>query len=685
LDADTQCLGLRLKGNNEMQMPDSPLGQVPGAGEKQAESVAAIAVNIAQEHGFAQAVHQALRDFHRPDHLRINPLLGARLVTAAESQSPATPPTQLLRELIRSHSERLAQNPKGSRFHHVLQHTYLVPMRSQQAVADALHLSWSTYRRCLANAVRLLTASLWEAESALRGSTPAHRSRLRRDWAWYIGTAVVVLAVAAGTGYLHHLRRRRQVVSGGALPVTLAVLPFQELDQNPSNRYLGDGITDELISRLGRIPALRVVARTSAFSLRDKPMDVRDIGRILGVNNVIEGSVQRMGTTLRINIALVNASNGYELWSDELTTPRGKIFETEDSIATAVITQLRLPTDASNAGHSADYPSVNPEARDYYLVGLEYLNNRTYEDINQSITYFHRSIQADKNYADPWAGLATAYAVLRDYQEDVPPDTHYGDALSAANKAIALDPSLAQVHAILGLLHEEHWQWQEAHREFQLALQLDPSDATAHQWYGMYFWFMGDMRNALSELRTAHELDPLSLIINADLGRALCYAGQYDAALAQLRTAVALAPRFALTHAFMAETYMANGQYRQALDEARTTTTLAGSPPASISLAELGVAYSLLDQQNLARQQLGELESRASKQYVSGVSLSWLYWKLGDKNRAFTQLRRAVTDHDHLLMTLFGPAGTGERADPHFKTIRKMMALPATVSTATKQ
>jgi len=659
------------------QVPPQVTGSIPekNVAELQEKSLGKPSIGTRQV--YALAVQQALHDFHRPDRLHDNPLLASQLVTTALVHAPATSPAQVLREIIRKHCQELGLNPKSRRFQQVLEHTYLVPLRSQQAVADALHLSWSTYRRSLADAVKMLTASLWEAESALRGPIQNNRHGLRRVWPWYAMAAVVVLAAAMGAGYLHHLRKRRQAIVENSSPVTLAVLPFQELDQKTGNRYLSDGITDELISRLGRIPDLRVVARTSAFSLRDKPMDVRDIGRILGVRDVIEGSVQRMGTALRINLALINTATGYELWSDELTTPHEKIFETEDAIASAVITHLQLPTDNSNAANSSSYPNVSPEARDYYLVGLEYLNNRTYQDINQSITYFHRSIQADKNYAEPWEGLATAYAVLRDYQEDVPPDTHYNDALNAANKAIALDPSLSRVHAILGLLHEEHWQWQDAQWEFRRALQLDPSDSTAHQWYGMYFWFTGDMRASLSELRTAHDLDPLSLIINADLGRALSYAGQYDAALAQLRTTIALAPRFALTHAFMAETYMAKGQYSQALDEARTTTNLAGSPPASISLAELGVAYSLMGQKELARQQMLELEQRASKDYISGASQSWLYWNLGDKSQAFDQLNRAAKDHDHLMMMIFGPDGTGMRDDPRFAVIRKTMNLPS--------
>jgi len=655
---------------------------------------AASAYAPVNESDFFAAAQQALHDYNRPDRLKDNPLVHSQLVTAAMAAASSMAATQALRELIRVHAEYLAQSHKFSAYYKIIEYTYFAPLRSQQAVAETLHLSWGTYRRHLGYATRILSARLWEAETALRrglaaaGATdsahqtpgPGRRQKLWRAGLAFSLAAVLVLAVVL---YLnrHPLSIRQAGASAHAEKLTLAVLPLLNMDHDPNTQYLSDGISDELITRLGRIPGLQVVAHTSSFSLRDKQMDVRDIGRLLGVNYVLEGSLQKEAGQLRVQAALVSTANGYELWSDEFTANQNQAFAIEDSISDAIVKELHPALAPPVAVAARHYTPVNPEARDYYLVGLEYLNNRTYEDIDQSIVYFRRSIQADNNYAEPWAGLATAYAVLRDYAEDIPPDTHYDDALNAANKAIALDPSLARVHAILGLLHEEHWQWQDAQREFQLALQLDPSDATAHQWYGMYFWFTGDMQASLSELRTARDLDPLSLIINADLGRALSYAGQFDAALAQFRTAIVLAPRFALTHAFMAEAYMAKGQYRQALDEARTTTTLAGSPPASISLAELGVAYSLMGRQEHARQQLMELEKRASSGYVSGVSLSWLYWNLDDKNRAFAQLRRAVKDHDHLMMSVFGPAGAGERADPRFAVIRKIMNLPP-VSTA---
>ncbi|MDE2345230.1 MAG: hypothetical protein KGL13_02060, partial [Gammaproteobacteria bacterium] len=394
-----------------MNIQDSPTG--PGTGQRRSTLDSAIKPRPSPapvtEHEFALAVHQALRDYQRTDLLRSSPLLGTRLLQDALARSPGTPPTQMLREVLRSHSEALGQNPKTDRFQQVLQHTYLMPMRSQQAVADALHLSWSTYRRCLAGAVRMLSAALWETETALQAASGDQSVSRHPLGFWLVTASLVLLAIAvSGSVYWQIHRRRRESLVQNPGPVTLAVLPFMDLDPQSGSRYLSDGITDELITRLGRNPHLRVVAHTSSFSLRNKPLDVRDVGRILGVTHIVEGSLQKAGNILRIHVALVSAVSGYELWSGELDMPQHDIFKTEDSIAESILGHLHVPLEPANSGVAASPRAVNPEARDAYLVGLEYLNNRTDDDINQSIVYFHRAIQADPDYAEPWAGLATA-------------------------------------------------------------------------------------------------------------------------------------------------------------------------------------------------------------------------------------------------------------------------------------
>lgn len=714
------------------------------------------ALNEAQ---FADAVRAALRHYLRTDLLRESPLLHSRLVTAVVCGSgEPIAPVQALKELLREHCERIGDAPKLAALRRVLELTWLSPMRSQQVVAESLHLSWSTYRRRLADAMQLLTAQLWEAECALakplepiepqrrrasdldpgdassaalpaameRSSTTASAdaasglpspneiapaatqpfaaepvrespdsflpSRVppRRYQRWIAVVALVVVALGA-TVFM--MGRRPQHASApikhvaittppSSMPatgvVTLAVLPFLDMDADPSQQYLSDGITEELINRLGRSPHLRVAARTSTFVFRDKPVDVRQAAHALGVANVLEGSVQRSGERLRVRVALVSAKDGYELWATEYEPAARDLLRVEDEIAEAVLRELQPKLSASALADLHTRAKLDPAAHDYYLVGLQYLNRRTSADIAQAIAYFRRAIQADPDYAPAWNGVATAYAIWRDYNSDAPPDTHYQDALAAAEKAAALDPKLSRPHAVLGLLYQEHWRWQQAENEFKRALQLDPSDAATHQWYAMHRWFVGDPQGALAELRKAHDLDPLSPIINTDLGRGLLFAGDLDGAISQYRGAIALEPRFALAHLLLSQALMSKGQYADALAEAHTAIALTPSPHPASYLAVLGVAQWFGGDRNAARQQLALLETRANRQYVSGVSLALLYEVTGDKDRAMSQLARAVADHDPLMRPAVAARDADWRGDPRFVALLKKMGLPAT-------
>ncbi|HJP98235.1 MAG TPA: hypothetical protein VJ862_06695, partial [Rhodanobacteraceae bacterium] len=518
---------------------------------------------------------------------------------------------------------------------------------------------------------------------------PAARagSAARPRAAWLV--VALVLLVAAGSAawvYRHPLRRAVDALasapSGKASAVppagitTLAVLPFLDLDRSQDQRYLSDGLTEELINRLARMPRLRVTARTSSFVFRDKQVDVRDAARRLGVQHVIEGSVQSSGQTWRVRVALVDARNGYELWAGEYNVGTSDLLQTEDRIAYSVVTTLYPKLAPAVLARTTRRPHVDSAAHDFYLVGLQYLSRRTTADIHQAITYFDRAVQIDPDYADAWSSEAVGYAVLRDYNSDAPPDAHYDDALAAANKAVALDPQSARGHMVLGLLYEQHWQWVQAHQELQRALKLDPSDATAHQWYAIYFWLTGDMPGALQQMRTAYALDPLSLIINVDLSRAMLFAGDIDGAIRQGKVAVALAPRSELPHLFLAAALQGKGRYAEAVQEIRTGMALASSPSESDDLAFLGQMEWAAGHREDARRLLALVEARARQHYVSGVSLASIEWPLGEKDRAFANLDRAVADHDHLLMTVSGMRDDPWCSDPRFREMLGRMNLP---------
>jgi TolB-like protein/Tfp pilus assembly protein PilF len=660
---------------------------------------------------FAEAVRAALRHYLRTDLLRDSPLLGSRLVTEAlrAAEAPAAP-VQVLRDLLREHCERIGDAPKLAALRRVLELTWLTPMRSQQVVAESLHLSWSTYRRRLADAVQLLVAQLWEAECALAGpvETDAPRRRAedspagtpapepeagispdppphrRRYLIASAGVLALMVAIVVALVWSRHpaapAPQRPAAAPPASAPaadtVTLAVLPFLDMDADHDQGYLSDGITEELINRLGRFPHLRVAARTSAFVFRDKPVDVRQAARALGVANVLEGSVQHSGERLRVRVALVSARDGYELWAREYEPAASDLLTVEDEIAEAVIRELQPKLSTKALADLHVRAGLDPAAHDFYLVGLQYLNRRTSADIAQAVAYFRRAIQADPDYAPAWNGSATAYAIWRDYNSDAPPDIHYDDALAAAHRAAALDPQLARPHAVLGLLYQEHWQWKEAESEFRLALQLDPSDSAAHQWYAMYLWFVGDPQGALAQLRKARDLDPLSPIINTDFGRALLFTGDVDGAITQYRAAIALEPRFALAHLLLSQALATRGDNAGALAEAHTAVALTPSPHPASYLAVLGAAQWYGGDQAGARQQLALLEARAQRQYVSGVSLALLYEVFGEKDKAMSNLARAVADHDPLMRPAVAARNADWRADPRFAGLLKKMGLP---------
>ena len=629
------------------------------------------------EAGFALAVFRALRDFSRPENLRLNLLLASCLVRATLDKSPGALPTEVLRELIRAHCASIGRNPKYLRYQQVLQLTYLTPLRRQRAVADALHLSWGSYRRYLREAREMLTASLWEAECNLSVApsppipSAAHAPVRRRSRLWLpVTTAAAAAIVLTGSMLLVHIQGKTQIAP--PIRMSLAVLPMVDLTRKAADSNIGTAIASSILAQLGQVRGLRVITEPSSFSLRNRNRDAHSLGRLLKVRDLLEGDFQNADGQLRINMELIDTADDSVSWSYQVTAPQADLLQLEDSLENALVLHL---SDASGRPPNADATQDRAQARDQYLIGQEYLVRPNIADLAESLQYFRESVRIDPGYSPSWAALASAYALLPGYGDSRSPDEDYIDAWSAANKALAITPLLPSAHAVLGLLQMQQWEWRRAQQELRLAMQLDLYSATAHLWYARYLWFTGHPHRALSEMRFAHALDPQSPIVNVDLGRALLYAGELRQAQAQLLETISHGPDYAPAYSRLIEDEVALHQFRQALASAKAAGRLAQTDP--MLLMEMGVAQSRLGRHDKTSRYLATLRRQARSQYVSGVAMARLYWELNDREHTFAELQRAAREHDPNLLVISGPDWAAVRSDPRYAQIRALMRLPA--------
>ena len=360
-------------------------------------------------------------------------------------------------------------------------------------------------------------------------SPEARPSRLRR--VMVAGAALVVLATI-GTGVLFATRGRG--ASDGTTPPSVAVLPFADLSGGASE-YLADGIAETLINALSAVPGLSVAARTSAFSFKGRDQDVRAIGEALGVATVLEGSVQRAGERLRITAQLINARDGFHIWSQSFDRNVADVFAVQDEVAHAVVQALEVKL-VGGSSPQVDHGTKNLEAYNAYLQGLFFWNKRTVPDLVRAEAFFRQAIAADSGFAKAWAGLAATYVLFTPSEYDV---KRYSavEALDlaerAARRALTLDARSAEAYTALGAALAQRGELQEAAAAFDRAIEINPRYPTGHQWYSTALVKMGRLPDALEQMLTAQRLDPLSLIIGVESGLYLALLGRTNEANAQ--------------------------------------------------------------------------------------------------------------------------------------------------------
>ncbi|TET19059.1 MAG: tetratricopeptide repeat protein, partial [Candidatus Aminicenantes bacterium] len=478
--------------------------------------------------------------------------------------------------------------------------------------------------------------------------------------------ALVVIAIVIAVVVIWLLRSQKQSVSLPPDKPSIAVLPFIDLSPQKDQAYFCDGIADELINRISRIESIRVPARTSAFSFKGKDLDIRDIGKKLNVETVLEGSVRKAGDKLRITVQLVKVDDGYPLWSEKYDRNMEDIFSLQDEISLAIVDNLKVKLLGKDKAKFIKRYTQNLEAYDLYLKGRFFWNKRTEESMEKSVEYFKKAIQRDPEYALAYAGLADSYITLGAWLFLTPKEA-FLESKKAAIKALEIDELLAEAHNALAFVSFAYeWDWQGAEKGFKHTLELNPNYATAHQFYSEYLIAMGRPDEALVEIRRAQELDPLSLIINAIAGWPFVSTGKYDKAIEQYQKTLEMDPNFRPAHIYLGRAYQNKGMYEKALAEFEIAN----------DLPEIGTTYANMGKTAEAYQVLNELIERSKRMYVPRYKLANIYFALGDNDQGFAWLERAYKEREYgLPLIKVGTLSDSVHSDPRFKALLKKMRL----------
>ena len=537
-----------------------------------------------------------------------------------------------------------------------------------RSLADALRSGRPIASAAGSSRLAVATASTPASPSpAPDGDDPAHVSRRRTRRALIAVVALVVLALAiGGTRRLTDLLGSR--AADGAAPRSVAVLPFAHLSGDPADEYFSDGMTEELIVTLGRMPGLRVASRTSVFAYEDSALDVREVGRRLGVDAVIEGSVRKSGRTLRISAQLVSTASGYTLWSKVYDRELDDALAIQEEIAQAMARTL-TGTEPAPVPVRGDEQSQPVEAYDLYLRARHAWHQRTRDGLLRSIDLLEKATAIAPGYARAHAGLGDAYAVAAFY-DYVAPRVAYPRAEAAARRAQQLDHSLAGPHATLGyILTYYHLDWPEAEAAFERALALDPGNSTAHQWYANLLTVSGRFADAEREMRAAQEADPLSLIANAALGWSLYLAGRPDDALAQCRRTLDLDADYELAHIWGGWALESLGRKAEARAWTERAVALSGgSVLTNLALARLLAATAPDSARSMLR---GVERLAAAGEYVPSYEVAKVHLALGERAEALRWLERTVRERSHSLAFFdVDPQIGALRGDPAFERMR---------------
>lgn len=444
---------------------------------------------------------------------------------------------------------------------------------------------------------------------------------------------------------------------------SIAVLPFEDLSPTKDHEYLCDGIAETLINSLSNIKDLWIPARASSFSFKGRNLGIRQIGQQLGVDNLLEASVQVIGNRLRITPKIINVNDGSQIWSNQYDRQMEDVFAIQDEIAREIVKALKITLLGEKKAPLIKSYTDNSEAYQAYLKGRFYWNKRTAEGMRKSIEYFEQAIEKDSSFALAYVGLADAYITLGTWSV-LPAKEAFPKAKEAAVRALEIDDSLGEAHnSLAAVKHGFDWDWKGAEKEHKRAIELSPSYPTAHQWYGEFLTLMGRFDEGLQEIKRAQTLDPLSLIINAVGGWFFYFARDYDKGIDQCKKTLEMDPDFLPAHGYLMMNYLGKGMYQEALREAQTTNNLG-------AVAEI---YAMMNRQEEARRLLAGILKHSQ---LFELEIADAYFRLGENEEGWKWLEKAYDERSYYMTWLkVDPLFDNIRSDPRFQAMLKKVGF----------
>jgi TolB-like protein len=459
--------------------------------------------------------------------------------------------------------------------------------------------------------------------------------------------------------------------------IALMVLPFTNLGGDSEQDYFSDGLTDEMISQLGRLNPVQlgVIARTSAMKYKMTAKSVAEIGRELGVSYVLEGTVRRAGGRVRVTAQLVQVADQTHVWTETYDRDFGDILVLQSDIAQAIAKEIKIKLTPGAAMRLASAGSVSPQAHEAYLKGRYFWNKRTEEALKKGIAHFQDAIAHEPRYAAAYDGLSDSYVMLA-CRGVLPARDTFQKARQAVLKALEIDSALGEGYATLAHLRLHDWDWTGLDDAFQRALELNPGHAFAYYWYGEYLMAMGRVDESIAMVTVAHEMDPLSPGLSAAFGMILYLARRYDRSLDLLRSALEVDAGHFLLHLRLGLVYLQTGMTGPAIDEMQTAVALSGR--STETLTGLAQAYGAAGRRTDMRGIVAELEQQADQRYVSPYNMARAHAAAGGDELAFEWLDRSCEEHNPDLIELASePAFDRLRPNPRFAYLLRRVGWTA--------